>query len=73
MKVCGAVGRKIRAVAVILVLVGVYAFFMCFFFSNLGWQVALALALTLPVTVLPAALVWYINIRGACFAIRHRT
>ena len=56
----------------IVVPVGLYTSAVWFFFSNFGWQVALALALTLPVTLFPAALIWYINIGGIYQAIRHR-
>ena len=72
MKTFKAIGTKIRTTVAVLVSAGLYAFFMWFFFSNFGWQVALALALTLPVTLFPAVLIWYINIGGIYPAVRHR-
>jgi len=73
MKVYEAIGRKVRTAVAVLVPVGLYASFIWFVFGNFGWQVALALALTLPVMLLPAALIWYINIGGIYSAIRHRS
>ena len=67
-----AIGRKVRAAVAVLVPVGFYTSAMWFFFSNFGGQVALALALTLPLMLLPAALIWYINIGGIYQTIRHR-
>ena len=61
MKVLEVVGKKTSIVLAILAPVGLYAFFMWLFFGNFGWQVALALALALPIMLLPAALIWYIK------------
>jgi len=72
MKTFKAIGTKIRTTVAVLVPVGLYAFAVWFFFGNFGWQVALALALTLPITLLPAAFVWYLNFGGIYQAIRHR-
>ncbi len=73
MKTFKVAGRKIRWLSSVLVSAGIYTFFVWLFFGNLGGQVALALALTLPVMLLPAALIWYINIGGICSTIRHRS
>ena len=73
MKVFEVVGRKIRTLLGIVVLVGLYTSAVWFFFSNFGWQVGLTLVLALPVMLLPAALIWYINIGGIYSAIRHRS
>ena len=73
MKVFEAIGRKICTALAVFMLVGLYASFVWFFIGNFGWQVALALALTLPVTLFPAVLIWYINIGGIYSAVRHRS
>jgi len=67
-----AIGRKVRAAVTVLVPVGLYTSAVWFFFSNFGWQVALALALTLPLMLFSAVLIWYINIGGIYCAIRRR-
>jgi len=67
-----AIGRKLHTTVAVLVPVGLYTSAVWFFFGNFGWQVALALALTLPITLLTAAFVWYLNIGGIYQAIRHR-
>ena len=72
MRVFEVVGRKRCIALAVLVSVGLYTSLMWLLFGNFGWQVALFLALTLPVMLLPAALIWYINIGGICSAIRHR-
>ena len=68
-----AIGRKVHTTVAVLVPVGLYTSAVWFFFSNFGWQVGLALVLALPVMLLPAALIWYINIGGIYSAIRHRS
>ncbi len=73
MKMFKTCGRKIRWLSSVLVSAGIYTFFVWLFFGNLGVHVALALALTLPIMLMPAALIWYINIGGICSAIRHRS
>jgi len=73
MKFLEAMGRKVRTAVAVLVPVGLYASAVWFFFGNFGWQVGLALVLALPVMLLPAALIWYINIGGIYSAIRHRS
>ena len=64
------VSRKTRTFPSIVVLVVLYASIIWFFFGSLGWQVALALALALPIVIFPAALIWYINIGGIYSAMR---
>jgi len=66
------IGRKVSAAVFVLISAGVYTSAVWFFFGDSGWQVALALALTLPIVLLPVALVWYINIGGIYSAIRHK-
>ena len=68
-----AIGRKVRAAVAVFASAGVYASVVWFLFSNFGWQVALAMALTLPIMLLLAVLVWYIDIGGIYSAVRHRS
>ena len=67
-----AIGRKVHTTVAVLVPVGLYTSAVWFFFGNFGWQVTLALALTLPLLLFPAVLIWHINISGIYQAIRHR-
>ena len=34
------------------------------------WQVILALVVAIPIIMLPAAFVWYLNIGGICIAVK---
>ena len=73
MKVLEVVGKKTSTALAILVPASLYISCIWFLFGKFGWQVALALALALPIMLLPAALIWYINIGGIYSAIRHRS
>lgn len=42
----------------------VYALAIFFALANLGWEVALALGLALPVVFVPLGLIWYVNVAG---------
>ncbi|PIU55400.1 MAG: hypothetical protein COS88_04675 [Chloroflexi bacterium CG07_land_8_20_14_0_80_51_10] len=72
MRVFEVVGRKTCIALTVLVSAGLYTSLMWLLFGNFGWQVALALALALPLMIFPAALIWYINIGGIYQAIRHK-
>jgi len=72
MKALEAVANKTRTTLTVLVPVGLYASLIWLFFGSFGWQVGLALALALPIMLVPAALIWYINIGGIYSAIHHR-
>ena len=72
MRVFEVVGRKTCIALTVLVSTGLYISLMWLLFGNFGWQVALALALALPLMIFPAALIWYINIGGIYQAIRHK-
>lgn len=63
-KVFERIGRRIRIGLAVIVPVGVYAFAIWFFFSNFGWQVALAIALTLPIVLFVPVLVWVAVVSG---------
>ena len=70
LKVFEPIARAIRIGLAVIVPVAVYALLIWFFLGNFGWQVALALALVLPIVLVPAALIWYINIGGIYAAIK---
>ena len=63
-------GRLVRTAVIIIVPVGVYAFAIWFFLGNFGWQVALAIALALPIILFTAAFIWYLNIGGLYAAVK---
>jgi len=56
------ISRGICIRLAVIVLVGIYALLIWFFLGSFGWQVALALALALPIILFPAAFVWYLNL-----------
>ena len=57
-RVFEAVGRMVRSAVIVIVPLGVYAFLIWFFLGHFGWQVALAVALVLPIVLLVPVLVW---------------
>ncbi len=52
------IGRAVRIAAIVIVPVGVYGFLIWFFLGHFGWQVALAVALALPIVLFVPVLVW---------------
>jgi len=70
LRVFEPIARAARIGLAVSVPVAAYALLIWFFLGNFGWQVALAVALALPVILVPAALVWYINIGGIYTAIK---
>ena len=63
-KVFERIGRRIRIGLAVIVPAGVYALLVWFFFGNFGWQVALAVALVLPIVLLVPVLVWLAVVSG---------
>jgi len=53
-----------------LVPVAVYVLLIWFFFGNFGWQVALAVALALPIVLFVPVLVWAAVVSGLYLVIR---
>jgi len=70
LKVFEPIARAMRIGLAVIVPVAAYALLIWFFLGSFGWQVALALALALPIILVPAALIWYINIGGIYAAIK---
>ena len=70
LKVFESVARTIRIGLAVIVPVGVYAFLIWFFLGNFGWQVALAVALALPIVLLVPVLVWAAVVSGLYQVIR---
>jgi len=70
LKVFEPIARAIHIGLAVIVPVVVYALLIWFVLGSFGWQVALAIALALPIILFPAALIWYINIGGIYAAIK---
>jgi uncharacterized membrane protein (UPF0182 family) len=70
LKVFQRIVRVVRIGLAIIVPIAVYAFLIWFFLGNLGWQVALATALALPVVFFVAVLVWVAVASGLYQVIR---
>ena len=69
-RVSGAIARRIRIGLGIIVPVGIYAGAIIFSFSHFGWQVTLALALTLPIVLLVPVLIWAAVVSGLYQVVR---
>ena len=63
-KVFERIGRRIRIGLAVIVPVTVYALLIWFFLGNFGWQVALAVALALPIVLFVPVLVWAAVVSG---------
>ena len=59
-----AIGRAMRIGLAVIVPVTVYALLIWFFLGNFGWQVALAVALALPIVLFVPVLVWAAVVSG---------
>ena len=57
-------GKRMPIVLPVTVPVAVYGFVVWFLLARFGWEVALAVGLTMPIILTPLALVWYINVWG---------
>ena len=64
------IGRAVRTTVIVIVPVGVYASLIWFFLGNFGWQVALAVALALPIVLFVPLLVWAAVVSGLYLVIR---
>ncbi len=56
--------KVIRIVLAILTPVAIYALTVWFFFGNFSWQVALAVALVLPIVLVVPVLIWAAVVSG---------
>jgi len=65
-----AIGRPMRVVLPVIVPVGAYAFLIWFFLGSFGWQVALAVALALPIVLFVPVLVWAAVVSGLYQVVR---
>ena len=63
-RVSKTIVRRIRIGLSVIVPVGIYAFLIWFFFGHFGWQVALALALALPIILFVPVLIWAAVVSG---------
>ena len=63
-RVLETVSRAVRTTVIVIVPLGVYGSLVWFFFGNLGWQAALALALALPIILFVPVLIWAVVVSG---------
>ncbi|MFC1974709.1 hypothetical protein ACFLVA_01700 [Chloroflexota bacterium] len=63
-RVFETIGRVVRIALAVIVPLGVYTFLIWFFLGNFGWQVALAVALALPIVLFVPVLVWAAVVSG---------
>lgn len=64
------IGRAVRIGLAVIVPVAVYALLIWFFLGNFGWQVALAVAIVLPIVLFVPVLVWVMVVSGLYQVIR---
>ena len=64
LKVFERIARAMRIGLAIIVPIGIYGFFIWFFFNNIGWQAALGLALALPIVLFVPVLIWAAVVSG---------
>ena len=69
-RVSETIVRRIRIGLTIIVPVGIYAFLIWFFLGHFGWQVALALALALPIILFVPVLIWAVVVSGLYQVVR---
>ena len=62
--------KRIRIGLGIIVPVGIYAYALWFSFGYFGWQVALAVALALPIVLFVPVLVWAVVVSGLYQVVR---
>ena len=65
------IGRAIRIGLAVIVPVGIYAFAIWFLLGHFGWQVALAVAIVLPIVLFVPVLVWVMVVSGLYQVIRY--
>ena len=69
-RVSETIVRRVRIGLTVIVPVGIYAFLIWFFLGHFGWQVALALALALPIILFVPVLVWAAVVSGLYQVVR---
>ena len=69
-RVFETVGRTVRRAVIVIVPVGIYASLIWFFLGHFGWQVALAVALALPIVLFVPVLVWAAVVSGLYLVVR---
>ena len=70
LKVFEPIARTMRIGLAVIVPVAAYALLVWFFFGNFGWQVALAVALALPIVLIVPVLVWAAVVSGLYQVVR---
>jgi len=69
-RVLETIGRVVRIGLAVIVPVGIYAFAIWFSLGHFGWQVALAVAIVLPIVLFVPVLVWAAVVSGLYQVIR---
>jgi len=69
-RVLETIGRAVRIGLAVIVPVGIYAFAIWFSLGHFGWQVALAVAIVLPIVLFVPVLVWAAVVSGLYQVIR---
>ncbi len=64
LRVLATIRRAARIAVTVILPAGIYAFLIWFFLGHFGWQVALAVALALPIVLAIPALVWMAVVSG---------
>ena len=70
LKVFEPIAKAVRIGLAVSVPVAAYALLIWFFFGNFGWQVALAVALALPIVLFVPVLVWAAVVSGLYQVVR---
>ena len=69
-RVLQTIGRAMPTTVAVIVPVGIYALLIWFFLGNFGWQVALAVALALPIVLFVPVLIWAAVVSGLYQVVR---
>ena len=69
-RVLETIGRVVRTTVIVIVPLGIYGALIWFFLGHFGWQVALAVAIVLPIVLLVPVLVWVVVVSGLYQVIR---
>jgi hypothetical protein len=69
-RVLETIGRVVRIGLAVIVPVGIYGALIWFFLGHFGWQVALAVAIVLPIVLFVPVLVWAVVVSGLYQVIR---
>ena len=69
-RVLETIGRVVRTIVIVIVPLGIYGALIWFFLGHFGWQVALAVAIVLPIVLFVPVLVWAAVVSGLYQVIR---